>query len=408
MSERTATVVGGGIAGLASALSLARAGWRTRVLESRSGTTEVGSGLALPRNGVVALNALGFDDAEIDRTGHRTQMTGFVDTLGRPILTMPVDDPQVREFTTVWGFHRQRLHGLLARAAHQEGVELVRGARVTGVAAGRPEGAPAVVSWQQRGTGPDTTGHETESDLVVGADGLRSAVRGALHPRVRPLYSGSTDWRAIVPVAALQGTGLDGRLVEYWGPGTEFGVMQVNAEQVYWYGHIKAPERAVFDDELATARAGFAGWAPEVLALIDATTPDQIMRHDVHHMPEGPQSYVRGRVVLIGDAAQGALPTGGLGAASALEDGASLGRLVGPARRGDLERALAGFDALRRPRRRALARQARVVARWGADLGGGWRQKLRNSAFRLVPAGAVVKSRKDVVHWAPPAPLIPA
>lgn len=407
MRERTVTVVGGGIAGLASAVALTRAGWRTQVLERRSGTSEVGAGLALPRNGAVALNALGIDDAQIEETGHRTLGTGFVDTQGRRILTIPDDDPQVRRTITVWGFHRQRLHDLLHRAALEEGVELVEGARVTGVSAGRAAGEPAVVSWQQEEAGQGENGRESESDLVVGADGMWSAVREALHPQVRPRYSGSTSWRAIVPARALEGTALDGRLLEYWGPGSEFGLMKVNADQVYWYGYIQKPERTVFDDELAAAHAHFADWAPDVVALIGATTPDQLMRHDVHHLPNGPDRYAQGRVVLVGDAAHGALPTMGQGAATALEDGATLGRLTGPAGAGDLERALSEFDAHRRPRCQAIARQARLMARVGADLGGGWRQGVRNAVFRLVPGRALARSAGGVVQWAPPAHLTP-
>lgn len=418
MRERTAVVVGGGIAGLASAVALRRAGWRTQVLERRSATPEVGAGLALPRNGAVALNALGIGDALIEETGHRTLGTGFVDTRGCRILTIPDDDPRVRWAITVWGFHRRRLHEMLYRAALDQGVEMVDGARVRGVSAGRAGGEPAVVSWGRTesdqawaGQGENEQGQnarETEADLVVGADGMWSAVRQALHPRVSPRYSGSTSWRAVVPAAALEGTGLDGRLVEYWGPGSEFGLMKVNTHQVYWYGYIQQPERTVFTDELAAARAHFADWAPEIVALLGATTSDQLMRHDVHHLPKGPERYAQGRVVLVGDAAHGALPTMGQGAATALEDGATLGRLAGPAGAADLERALAEFDALRRPRCQSIARMARVMARVGCDLGGGWRQRLRNSAFRLVPGRALVRSALGAVRWTPPEPLTPA
>ncbi|WP_017543251.1 FAD-dependent monooxygenase [Nocardiopsis prasina] len=403
MRERTAVVVGGGLAGLASAVGLARSGWHTRILERRPATGEVGAGLALPRNGVAALNTLGIEEEVVDQAGLRTLATGFVDTLGRRILTLPDTDPRVRRATTIWGFHRQALHALLHRAALREGVELVDGARVTHVSAGRPGGEPAVVRWQR-----DDGEHETEAGLVVGADGMWSAVRGSLHPGVSPRYSGSTSWRALLPVSALEGTGLDGRLVEYWGPGAEFGVMRVSADQVYWYGYVRQPERTVFDDELATARAYFADWAPEVVALISATTPDQLMRHDVHHLPDGPERYDRGRVVLVGDAAHGALPTMGQGAATAMEDGATLGRLAGPAHEGDLGRALAEFDALRRPRCQAIAKQARLIARVGADLGGGWRQGLRNAAFRLIPASRLVVMARGAVEWTPPEPLAPA
>ncbi|MBV2362738.1 FAD-dependent monooxygenase [Streptomonospora nanhaiensis] len=397
MGELTATVVGGGIAGLASALGLARAGWRTTVLERRTGTPEVGAGVAVPRNGQAALRALGFGDESIAEFGYATLATGFRDTRGRRLLHIRADSPAVRAAVAVWGFERRRLHAALRRAAEDAGVEPALGARVTGVVPGSPGGPRATVRWRA-----DATEHAAEADLVVGADGMWSAVRGAVFPGARPRYSGSTSWRALVSDDTL-----DGALVEYWGPGAEFGSMRVSASEVYWYGYIRSPEGAVFDDEYAAVRARFAGWAPEIGDLIGATDPERLMRHDVHHLPDGLPAYVRGRVVMVGDAAHAALPTMGQGAATALEDGAVLGRLVGEsvASGHDLGRALAAFDALRRPRCRAMARQARFVARVGADLGGGWRQAVRNAAVRLVPAQTLVRAVSPLVGWTPPRPL---
>jgi 2-polyprenyl-6-methoxyphenol hydroxylase-like FAD-dependent oxidoreductase len=130
------------------------------------------------------------------------------------------------------------------------------------------------------------------------------------------------------------------------------------------------------------------------------------MRHDVYHLPQGLPAYVSGRVVLAGDAAHAALPTAGQGAASALEDGVCVGRLIAaPVRAGgDMAAALAAFDRARRPRGQRIVRTSAMIARVGADLGGGWRQTVRNSLLRLAPAGPLVKAAAPLVHWSAPEP----
>lgn len=393
MRELTATVVGGGLAGLASAITLARAGWRTTVLESRPQSGEEGAGVGLPRNGITALRAIGFDDAEIDGFCYRTFHVGYRDLRGRSLLRGPtgVDLPPD---LYVWGVHRERIHAALLARAIEFGAEVIAGAPVTGVRPGSPEGGLATVAWQKEGTT-----HRTESHLVIAADGMWSAVRRELFPTARPRYSGSTSWRAIIPR-----NGYEDALSAYLGPSADFGTMPISESEQYWYGYFRHPEKVTFADEPAAARARFSGWAPEVVEQIKATTEEQLMRHDVYHLPGGLPTYVKGRVLLIGDAAHAALPTMGAGASTSLEDGASLGTLVADrvVRGNGLGNALAEFDRVRRPRCRALARQARINAWVGADMAGGLRQSVRNTAMRLIPTNALVKAAAPLVQWTPP------
>jgi 2-polyprenyl-6-methoxyphenol hydroxylase-like FAD-dependent oxidoreductase len=394
VAERlTATVVGGGIAGLTTAVSLAQAGWTVTVLERAPAFGEVGAGLAVTRNGMTALEAIGVAD-RVRITAYQTVAAGFQDPTGRWLLRIP-DTPALRATTTFWGMHRQPLHAALRQAAEDtDGIELVTGAEVTAVRPGDPAGGPATVAWRT------VTGwHTRESGLVVAADGVRSTVRAQLFPGARLRYSGSTCWRAVIPDTAS-----DGRLVEAWGPGTEFGSLRISDGEIYWYGYFRHPEEASFGDELAAAHDRFAEWSPRIRAIVTATTAGRLMRHDVYHLAGGLPNYTCGRIVMIGDAAHAMLPTMGQGAASAIEDGVCVGRLIAApvAAGGDLAAALATFDQARRPRCRQIARMSAVVAKFGADLGGGWRQSARNTALRLMPAGPLVKAGAPVVRWTAP------
>jgi 2-polyprenyl-6-methoxyphenol hydroxylase-like FAD-dependent oxidoreductase len=391
--RQTAVVAGGGIAGLAAAVALTQAGWRVTVLERAPAFGEVGAGLGFTGNGMAALHALGVEEA-VRAAGHLAPHAGYQDRSGRWLLRSPESRPDPQATTTICGIHRQRLHATLRQAAEAAGAELVTGAEVTAVRPGTPDGEPAAATWQT------STGERTgEAGLVVAADGVRSTVRTQLFPDARPRYAGSTSWRAVI-----SDTSFAGRLVEVWGPGTEFGALRVSDGEVYWYGEFVHPEGTSFADELASARAHFSGWAPWIRNIVAATPASQLMRHDVYHLPGGCPRYVRGRVVIIGDAAHAMLPTIGQGAATALEDGVCVGRMIAApvSAGGDLAAALAAFDQARRPRCRQLARQASLLARFGFELGDGWRQPARNTLLRLVPAGPAFKAGASITRWTPP------
>ena len=359
------------------------------VLERAPVFGEVGAGWALPATGMAALHALGAAEA-VRVAGHLAPHAGYQDRSGRWLMRIPGTGSDPRAATTICGIHRQRLHAALRQAAEAAGAELVTGAEVAAVRPGDPGGEPAAVTWRT-----SSGEHTGEAGLVVAADGVRSTVRAQLFPDARPRYAGSTSWRAVI-----RDTAFDGRLIEVWGPGTGFGALRISDGEVYWYGEFVHPERATFGDEPAAARAHFAGWAPWIRAMVAGTPASQLMRHDVCHLPGGCPRYMRWRVVIVGDAAHAMLPTIGQGAATALEDGVCIGRMIAaPVRAGgDLAAALPAFDQARRPRCRQLARQARMLARFGFELGYGWRQPL----LRLIPAGPAIKAGARMTRWTPP------
>ncbi|HZE38921.1 MAG TPA: FAD-dependent monooxygenase [Stackebrandtia sp.] len=386
-----ATVVGGGIAGLASAASLLRHGWRVRVVERAAAFGEVGAGLAITRNGMAALDAIGAGTAVRD-AGFQVFMAGNQNHRGRWLMRIPAPRGDGAPNGSC-GVHRRDLHSALLAAA--DGAELLTDAPVTAISPGEANGEPATVTYR----GADGE-HQLSSDLVVAADGINSTIREALWPGAKPRYSGKTSWRGVLDHPGL----VDERFVVVWGPDAEFGALRINPRQVYWYGYIAHPADAVFADESATVAERFADWPSWVREIIAATPPKRLLRHDVHHLPSGALSaYTRGRTVLVGDAAHPMLPTMGQGANSALEDGACVGPLLGiPLGDNGIAEHLAEYDRRRVPRCRDITRRSELTARIGADLGPGWRQKARDLALRLTPTATTVRKGSALLEWTPP------
>jgi len=391
----TALVVGGGIAGLASAIALSQAGWQTTVLEQARAFSEVGAGLSISGNGMTALAVLGLDEA-VRAVAYQTATAGYQDLGGRWLMRLPDTRRDPTAITTIWGVHRQRLHTVLRSAAEAaDGVTLVTNAEVTAIRPGVPAGEPALVTW-----GTEAAPITAQADLIVAADGVRSAVRAELFPAANPRYSGYTSWRGVVSDT----TTADSRLVQALGPGAEFGALRISDSETYWYGYIRNAEGAIFPDEPTAARERFAGWAGWIRDLVAATPGSSLMRHDVYHLPTGPSSYRSGRVVLAGDAAHAALPTTGQGAATAVEDAVCVGRIVaaGIGESGDMAAALTAYDKARRERCQRIVRTGVMISRFGAGVGPGLPQTVRNTVLRLTPPGPLIRFGAPIVRWTPP------
>lgn len=391
-SADTALVVGGGIAGLAAAASMLQQGWSVTVLEQAPTFSEVGAGLALTANGLSALAVLGLD--ETARTsGHKLHMSGTMDERGNWLMRIPRSDPPYSA-QQAHGVHRRVLHQLLLGAA--EGARLVTGTRITTVNAGHPAGSPAKVQ------GISSDGPvEYEADVVIGADGLRSQTRHQLAPATVPEYSGKSSWRGIVEDASV----VTDDFIIRWGPGTEFGAVRISDDQVYWYGYTHSAEDRRRLDEKAAAIEHFKDWSTPVPALIRATPPERILRHDVYSLAPPLHTYVFGRTVLIGDAAHAMVPTMGQGANSSLEDGVCAGLLIARAVNAgtELSAALKDFDSQRRPRTQHMARRSQQTGRIGADIRRRSAVGLRNRLMKLIPAGPAAAAGASILSWKPPA-----
>jgi 2-polyprenyl-6-methoxyphenol hydroxylase-like FAD-dependent oxidoreductase len=380
----SAVVVGGGIGGLASAVALFRQGWRVTVLEQASAFTEVGAGLTLWSNALAALDQLGLGDTVRD-TGSISGPGGTRTPDGTWLARIPAGHLEQELGVTAVGIHRATLVDIL-RAPLAERA-LVAGAEVVDV---HPE-SPVSVAYLR-----DGEPRQIRADLVVAADGIHSHVRRNLWERPgRVRYSGTTAWRAVTPEpwAEELTAGLT------WGRGMEFGTVPLGDGRVYWYGAVNALPGGRNHDELAEVRRLFGHWHDPVPRLLDATPTEAVLRNDLFHLNPGPDSYVRGRVVLVGDAAHAMTPHLGQGACQAIEDAVVLADLVGGAH--DVDAALVEYDRLRRARTRKVARMSRTSARVGQQLANPVAVAVRNRLIRATPPRRSLAPMAKVSAWRP-------
>jgi salicylate hydroxylase len=363
------SVIGGGIGGLAAALQLLKAGLDVHVYEQAERIGEIGAGIQISPNASRLLLRLNLRTA-MDRVGirpHAVHQRRWDD--GRTLQLAPIGPEVEATFgAPYYHFHRGELVSLLAEALPQERLHV--GHKLVALDHNRE----SVIARFDNGA-------TAEADLLVGADGIHSRVRGLVFGPEKPRFTGCVVWRALVPAERIKHLevetvshnwmGPGGHVVHYWvSAGRMMNVVCV-VEHGDW-----TKESWTDKGEVSDVLARYEGWHPTVRGLISAFPETFIWAlHDRAELPR----WSAGRVALLGDACHPMLPMMAQGAAQAIEDGAALASLL-KAMPDDIAGALARYEALRKPRATRL-QQASAANRTRFHLPDGDAQRARDEAL---------------------------
>ncbi|HXW41966.1 MAG TPA: FAD-dependent monooxygenase [Xanthobacteraceae bacterium] len=364
-------IIGGGIGGLAAALALERRGAEVIVCEQSPALSEIGAGLNLTPNAVKAFRALGLNDAveaigwgsewlmiRSWRSGRyitRIRRGDFRKTFGAPNLTV----------------HRADLSDVLQVALKT--TELRLGKRCIGADGGDGKTASARFA----------DGSSIEADIVIGADGIHSAVRESLFGAETPRFTGCICWRGMAPVDAvprdietadgMMWLGPHGHVVHYRVRRGELVNIVAHIDSDAW-----TEESWTRECDVGEVMAAYAEWNSALTRLYPCSA--RWYKWALYDR-EPLQRWSKGRATLLGDAAHAMLPYLGQGAAMAVEDGYVLAAMI--ARHGDdLDQALAGYERLRVPRARATVLGSRARAKEN-HLASPWARFKRNLKLAL-------------------------
>ncbi|MEU8872316.1 FAD-dependent monooxygenase [Streptomyces javensis] len=393
MQQPRAIVIGAGVGGLTAAAALHRRGWSITVLERAAGLEPVGAGISLAPNSQRALDAIDLGD-DVRALAAWQGGGGLRTPGGRWLSRMDSAATAERFGGPLVLLHRATLVDLLVSRL-PEGV--VRTGAAARLADPGGAGRPARVT---------TEDGDHEADLVIGADGIDSAVRRTLFPdHPGPRYAGFTTWRVVIPAPDQPF-----EPHETWGRGRIWGTQPLKDGRVYAYAAAVAPPggRAP-DDERSELLRLYGDWHRPVPDLLAAVAPRDVLRHDIRYMAEPLPAYHRGRAALIGDAAHAMAPTMGQGGNQAIEDAVVLAHHLAPGV-ADPSAALAAYTRDRLPRTmdvvRRSARTARMITLTSVPA-----VALRDAAIaavgRLAP-GLALRSFDGIADWRPPTPTYPA
>ena len=312
----TVAVCGGGIGGLATAIALRKFGLDVTVYEQTRQFARVGADINLTPNAVRALDGLGIGPA-IRESAARPQfrISRTWDT-GAETSRLPMGDSAEQQYgAPQLTMHRGDLMTALENRLPSGVVEM--GRRVSGVADGRIE---------------FTDGSTASADVIVGADGIHSAVRTALLGREQPTFTGVVAFRAVVPTERVGELPNLDCFTKWWGPNpsTQIVTFPLNqGKDIFVFatcGQEEWTEESwTTPGSVTELRELYRDFHPEARALLDAC--DDVLKSALY-VRDPLASWTDGRAVLLGDAAHPMMPFMAQGAGMAIEDAVVLSRCL--------------------------------------------------------------------------------
>ncbi len=374
-----AVIAGAGIGGLTAALCLNRIGIEVEVLERSDQTGDVGAGIQLSPNGTRILHHLGLEQA-LSEVAFLPQ--GVELRLGKSGWTVS-HIPLGETVRTRYGFpyyhiHRGDLHGVLSDAVKKACGDVVH----------TSSGVVGLMRHDDGVTVELADGTQTEGDILVGCDGIHSAVRASLQGEIKPRFTGMVAWRGLVPTNDLPENLMKPVVTSWMGAGRHVVTYYVRrGELVNFVGVV---ERSDWTKEgwnepgnKEDLLRDFAGWHPSLQTLMEAVENPFIW---ALFDREPLAKWSDGRATLLGDACHPMLPFMAQGGVMAIEDAYVLSTCL-EAQKEDPAQALASYENLR------LSRTAGVQK-------GAWRNgrlfHLSNPIARLTAYGPIALASRLV------------
>jgi salicylate hydroxylase len=341
-------IIGGGIGGLAAARALRRRDIEVTIYEASPELREIGAGVALGPNAMKVLRSLGLED-DVRAVAGRSEWAVTRNGKTGRVISKTSREQQATSFGSAGAtVHRADLLDVLSHSVPSDIVRL--GARCIGV---EPDGKLAVARFQD--------GSEVEADLIIGADGIHSVVRGSLFGPDAPRFTGKICYRSVVPVAAVAGGPPSNDNAQWLGPHGTIVLYPVRRDELinvvcHYDDESYRHESWVTECERTEVLERYSDWHDSLLRVFSAgDTWYKWALYDRDPIPR----WTRGRISVLGDAAHPMLPYLGQGACQAIEDGCVLAAALA-AKPEDPVGALALYERSRRPRASQVVLESRA------------------------------------------------
>lgn len=337
----TINIIGAGIGGLTTAITLKQKGLDVNVYEGSAEIKPVGAGIIIANNGMQVFQKLGIQD-KIGKAGKKISCLKITDAQLHNISSVDLTEYEKKYGVHNIAIHRGELQKILVEELGYENIRLSK--RLAKI----EKGDFFKLTFEDKTT--------TECKIVIGADGIKSVVRKQLFGESKLRNANQLCWRGICEIELPQHKYYD-ELNEAWGKGKRFGFVRISDKKVYWYA-LCTPKKLNPKEIVLTEL--FKEFHSNIINIISATNRDEIILSDIIDL-KPIDKWQSDNVCLIGDAAHATTPNLGQGACQAIEDAYVLGKLIdnGIA----IEDAFKDYETLRRKKTNAIVNASWMIGK---------------------------------------------
>jgi 2-polyprenyl-6-methoxyphenol hydroxylase-like FAD-dependent oxidoreductase len=374
-------IVGGGIAGLATAIGLHKKGFETAVYEAAPAFTPAGAGILLAPNGIEVLKRI--DSTLLEQIKQRSNPINRMQVVTHKNKVLASSHFKGDQLS--YAIHRASLIDTLATQLPPELLHTNK----------------RFDRFEDNTTGVQVhfeDGSQASGDFLVATDGIHSKVRNQLIGKPTYRYAQQTCWRAIVPFklpAEYQHT-----FTEMWGnqAGLRVGFGAIDNERLYFFATYFT-EAGGHDNPNTLKHALldiYKDFPPLVLDFIKATPTTSILRNDIYDLAPGKQWY-KGKVALVGDAAHATTPNMGQGGNQALESAWAFAQCMEAVAQqpNDIEAGFAQYQQQRLRKAHKIINDSWRISQL-VNLKSGFARTMRNLAMQCMPSQIANASLKKV------------
>lgn len=368
----TINIIGAGIGGLTTALTLKKRGLNVNIFESSAEIKPVGAGIILANNAMQVFQKLGIQD-KIEKAGNKISFMKITDDQLTPLSVVNLSEYEQKYGVSNIAIHRGELQKILANEIGFDNINLSK--RLSKIEKNRL----FKLTFEDNST--------IESKLVIGADGIKSVVRNQLFEKSTLRNPNQICWRGICEIDLPQK--YHNELNEAWEKGKRFGFVKISDKKVYWYALTNSKNVEISNVNLTEY---FSEFHSDILNILSATKKEQIIVSDIFDL-KPIDKWQNENVCLVGDAAHATTPNLGQGACQAIEDAYVLGKLLDNGM--PIENTFKAYEKLRRKKAHTIVNTSWTVGKMAhiENRLGIW---LRNLVMKNMPKSAN-KKQMDMI-----------